>query len=115
MCDCGDSPEVWRISRPTARREHSCCECRGLIRPGEAYRSFWGVWDGEAKTYKTCTSCISLDGWMRDGHDCFCPTFGNLHTDALDLVHESGEAALIAECKRRIAEIRAGRRRQAAA
>lgn len=115
MCDCGDGPETYRETRPVARREHTCCECRGVIRAGETYRSLWGVWEGEAHTYKTCLDCLNLEGWMRDDYDCFCPTFGNLHTDALDFVDESGEADLIAECRRRVADIRAKRRQTAAA
>lgn len=115
MCDCGDGPDVSRESRPTARREHSCCECRGVIRPGETYRLLWGVWEGEAKTFKTCADCLGLEDWMRDEHGCFCPHLSNLHTDALDFVVESGEPDLISECKRRVAEIKRNRRQQAAA
>ena len=40
MCDCGDTPETYRVSRPRAKREHKCCECGGTIRAGETYRSF---------------------------------------------------------------------------
>lgn len=112
MCDCGDGPSTYRETRPTARREHECCECRGVIKPGEVYRSLWGVWDGDAKTFKTCNDCLELQSWASDDADCFCPTLGNLHVDVLDFVHESGEPELIAEGERMVAAIRNNRRRQ---
>lgn len=115
MCDCGDGPSTYRETRPTARKEHTCCECNGVIAAGETYRLLWGVWDGEAKTFKTCLDCLELHDWADGDTDCFCPTLGNLHTDALDFVRESGDDALIAEGERRVKEIRAKRRRLAAA
>lgn len=115
MCDCGDGPTTYRETKPVARREHKCCECRGVINPGEPYHSLWGVWDGDAKTFKTCADCSDFAAVMRDEYDCFCPHFGNLHVDALDYVDESGDDALIAECKDRIAAIKSKRCRQVAA
>lgn len=115
MCDCGDGPTVHREKTRIARRKHTCCECRGVINPGESYHFLWGVWDGEAKTFKTCSECIHFAAVMRDENDCFCPHLGNLHVDALDYVSESGDNALIAECKARIAEIKLNRRRLTAA
>ena len=110
MCDCGDMPETYRLSRPRAKREHKCCECGGTIRAGETYRSFWGVWDGEAKTYKTCADCEDLHAWCEDDGGELCTTFGNLHTDVLDYMHECGDRDREAEAKRRVREIRAARR-----
>lgn len=115
MCDCGDGPSTYRQTRPRARKDHTCCECKGEIAAGETYRLLWGVWDGEAKTFKTCNDCLELHDWVEGDADCFCPSLGNLHADALDFVDESGDATLIAECKRRVAEIRNRRRRPVAA
>jgi hypothetical protein len=105
MCDCGDGPSTYHESKPKARKPHKCCECGRMIQPGETYRNLWGVWDGEPKTFKTCEACLDLDGWARDQYDCFCPTFGNLRWQVLDMVHESGEPDLIAEGTRRVREI----------
>lgn len=115
MCDCGDGPSTYRETRPKARRDHKCCECGGVIRSGETYTSFWGVWDGESSTFKTCADCEALAGWAMDEHDCFCPNFGSLHDGVLKLVRESGLPELIAEGERRVREVRAKRRLMAAA
>jgi hypothetical protein len=85
-----------------------------VIHSGEAYHSLWGVWDGEAKTFKTCADCSYFAAEMRDEYDCFCPHLGNLFVDAIDYVSDSGDDALIAECRSRIAAIKSKRRRQVA-
>jgi hypothetical protein len=56
----GEAPSCYTASTPTARKPHKCCECRGLITPGEKYHRFSGIWDGEADTYKTCADCQKL-------------------------------------------------------
>lgn len=55
-----DLPEFVHQSRPRARKTHKCCECRGEIRPGEAYESVRGRWAGEFAVYKTCDSCAQI-------------------------------------------------------
>lgn len=84
MCECGEMPETSRMTRPKAKRNHKCCECRGTIRAGEVYRSVWGVWDGTPQTYKTCDDCLELEDWCEGDGGELCTTFGNLHTDVLD-------------------------------
>jgi len=105
MCDCGDGPETYRESRPKAKKQHKCCECGRAIQPGETYRHLWGVWDGDPKTFKTCDDCLGLEDWARDQMDCFCPRFGDLRQEVLDMVHDSGEQDVIAEGTRRVREI----------
>jgi hypothetical protein len=105
MCDCGDGPETYRETRPRARKPHKCCECGRTIQPGEIYRLLWGVWEGRPETYKTCSACQDLDAWAHDQSDCFCPTLGDLRQHVIDMVHESGEADIIAEGERRVKEI----------
>ena len=51
-----------RDEKPTARKEHKCCECKRTIKKGEKYSYFFGVWyeDGYGKftgAYKTCLEC----------------------------------------------------------
>ncbi len=111
MCECGEAPSVGRMTWPKARRDHTCCECHGTIAAGEKYRSCWGVWDGEAATYRTCGDCLDLEEWCQSDGGSLCTTFGNLHTDVLDYVGESGDESLVAEAKKRVQDVRAKRRR----
>lgn len=53
-------PQAYSHETPVARKEHRCCECQGLIQPGERYHRHWGVWNGEAATYKVCEDCEAL-------------------------------------------------------
>ena len=54
-----------RDEKPTAKKEHECCECGGTIKIGEKYSYFVGLWGdgyyyGYAKqfgAYKTCLEC----------------------------------------------------------
>jgi hypothetical protein len=60
-----DYPSCWTDSHPTARIRHRCCECGGVIEPGEKYHIFSGVWDGEPSRYKTCSDCQSIRRGIR--------------------------------------------------
>ncbi len=57
-------------SRPRAKKSHQCVECRGTIAPGEIYVRMWGVWEGQAESFKTCLECDQLrdraDAGIRD-------------------------------------------------
>ncbi len=90
MCEM---PTVYACDRPTARKEHKCYECRGVIRVGEKYHKHHGIWDGSASTYKVCNECEALrmkaDDGARDNEDR--TPFGGLY----ETVFESRDAALI--------------------
>jgi len=47
-------------TKPTARKEHTCCECGRIIRIGERYRLEKNVFDGSFDTFKTCVDCDSV-------------------------------------------------------
>lgn len=53
-------PTACTHARPTARKDHRCCECRGIIRKGEQYQLVSGIWDGAPGRFKTCSDCESL-------------------------------------------------------
>ncbi len=57
MCEM---PSVYQCDWPTARKEHTCCECHGKIAAGEKYHKHHGIWDGEADTFKVCDDCEAL-------------------------------------------------------
>jgi hypothetical protein len=63
-CDCsndgGTPPELYNEEYPTARKEHKCCECGGVIKPGQKYHKAKGMWEGEFRTYKTCMPCNNI-------------------------------------------------------
>jgi hypothetical protein len=57
-----EMPSAIIQTTPRARKEHKCCECRGIIHPGEKYHRTWGVWNAEVSTFKTCNECEALRG-----------------------------------------------------
>ena len=116
MCSCdGDGPSASWETRPKAKKRHICCEWRGWIEPGETYWRVRGVWDGEPRSFSMCSDCEALTAWVGDDADCFCWSFGNVLTDVLDFVGESGDESLIAEAETRVNSILSKRRDQIAA
>lgn len=82
MCDTID-PSVFRESFPEARHQHTCCECRGMIRVGETYQRVVGLWEGDWDTFATCLECVK---WRRavteDRNPYPCtPGFGSLEEE----------------------------------
>jgi hypothetical protein len=59
-------PQAGSGSSPTARKEHKCCECHGVIPIGEKYHLYSGIWDGSAAAYKTCAECEVLRKYVSD-------------------------------------------------
>lgn len=60
MGDEGSGPSCYQVSRPIARKAHTCCECRTIILPGKQYTVESGLWDGDFQTFKTCPDCMSV-------------------------------------------------------
>jgi hypothetical protein len=79
-CTCalfgeGEEPSVLRTTWYKARRAHQCCECQGVIQPGDRYEYVSGCWEGEWSHFSTCVGCAH----MRDGLACGCgAVFGEL-------------------------------------
>lgn len=48
----------------TARKQHKCCECSGVITPGEKYKRYFGVWDGDFSQYRMCIECSGTFSWL---------------------------------------------------
>ncbi|WP_210502033.1 hypothetical protein [Pantoea ananatis] len=53
-------PSVFRQITRTARKEHKCCECHGVIFPGSNYIYSSGIWDGDPSDYKQCLICAEV-------------------------------------------------------
>lgn len=58
MSDC--IPDAYGVNTRKARKNHKCCECRGLIKAGESYFYHHGVWDGQGRSFKMCPECNQL-------------------------------------------------------
>lgn len=83
MCDCDcEHPKVYEQSSPVARKPHRCCECRRIIKPGERYHSFFGVYSWSAERYKWCENCQSLRQTLEEAGHCAC--FTELHEVAAE-------------------------------
>lgn len=71
-----EMPSVYEQSKPTARKEHKCCECKRKIKIGERYVLSRGKWEGVWATFKTCLECHLLRIDLGQGEDN--PPFGEL-------------------------------------
>lgn len=84
-CDWDHEPaDPYSESEPRARKEHTCCECRGIITPGEHYQLAKGKWDGDWQSYRTCAFCVAV----RTDHCGGCWTFTTLWEDLLECYRE---------------------------
>ena len=71
----GERPECWTVSKPKARKEHTCEDCTATIGPGDKYTVFSGVWSFGPARYKICAKCWAI----RDEYeDAMAMTFGDL-------------------------------------
>ena len=81
-----DAPAFYNERYQTARKEHRCCECGGVIKPKERYQLITGKWDW-IETYKTCEKCADL----RDSlSDVSCPTLGDLRECYVNYLDDIG-------------------------
>lgn len=112
MCECDyEYPDVFEQSLVKARKFHRCSECRGWIAVGETYRKTFGVWDGDARSYKTCSDCEQFMAWAEDQNgDDICYAFGNMIHDVGDCLNDMGDRKVSAEMVLRWNELRAKRR-----
>ena len=59
-----------------ARKDHKCCECRGVIKKGERYQHASGVFDRRGFSAKTCMDCKHLICEIRKDSDECLPIEG---------------------------------------
>lgn len=86
-CFCDYDPaEVYERCDRKARKQHLCDECRRKINPGEKYENVFGVWEGRADTFKTCSHCLDLRRWTEAHVPCVCWSHGNLIEDCADTI-----------------------------
>jgi len=62
-CVCVDDcepAEFHTVVDRTARKEHTCGECRCKIGPGEQYEYVTMKYDGQFSVNKTCMTCVRI-------------------------------------------------------
>lgn len=111
-CDYSDGPSVFDEKTVKAKKVHKCSECRGAIQAGETYLKTWGIWDGEASTFKRCPDCSALIAWATAHVKCICWYYGQTLSDIIDAMQEydSECPGLLAEAEAKVAEVRTKRR-----
>lgn len=70
-------PSVFERKLVRARKAHRCCECLREIQRGKLYWRIFGVWDGEAQSYKVCERCERVRSMIEDWPASVVP-FGDL-------------------------------------
>jgi len=85
-------PSFCNIVHRKANKEHRCCECGGLIRVGEKHEYASGVWDGDFRAFRTCSSCEILRNECADitketrSYDDGIFSFGELQTELEEIL-----------------------------
>lgn len=59
-CDIDDYCMLLKQTRPKARKEHKCTECKRVIKQGESYLYEVTLYDGDLDTWKTCSDCEAI-------------------------------------------------------
>jgi hypothetical protein len=98
--------ELYECRKPKARMHHRCCECDGVIQPGETYHRHFGIWEGDAMVFKTCNDCETLRSKVNATCDPFdlCP-FEGLYEWVCETNEASWLAWFIATKRKRGAEV----------
>lgn len=82
-CDVG--PSCYSTAEYRARKEYRCCECKAPIHVGEKYLYCFGVWEGEASTFRQHMLCAEACEFFRDKiNDGDCLPFGGLLDEGRD-------------------------------
>ena len=69
-CHADDAAEILDEKIHCAVKEHKCCECGGIIQPGDHYEKAECMQNGRRRYYKTCLPCRRVrqnycpDGWI---------------------------------------------------
>jgi|GEM_PF-2375266 hypothetical protein len=94
LCECeydGDAqPTLWRETVRSARKNHRCDDCGGLIPSGQKYKRIDYKWEGEFDSCKVCIGCQEIRKVFS------CPAVGDLKRAVLDELYEGdGDLPLV--------------------
>ena len=80
-------PDAYGVENRHARKDHKCCECRGVIHKGEHYFYHHGVWDYQGQSFKICLDCEHLRQEIDKCYDHWedRSSFGNLYEDVFGI------------------------------
>ncbi len=97
--------EFRKDEEPTARKEHECCECGRIVKIGEKYSYFFGVWQdfdfGAHRfvgAHKTCLECKQdwdeiLEVFHNNGEEDAMIVFGSLK----EAIQDAYDASFLTE------------------
>ena len=74
-----EAPTVHDETTRTARKEHTCCECKAAIEPGDTYVRHSGLWDSRWMSYKWCMGCQEKYEAAREEQPDFTFCYTQLH------------------------------------
>lgn len=114
-CYCDYEPStIWNVTEPKARIHHQCCECLGLIKPGERYKKADSLFDGRWSTYKRCADCQHIACELNRMLPCWCDVWGEFHErfgdELANNFKQADELKRIAGMFNAVAEARGGSR-----
>lgn len=84
-----DTPEFYQAGTRTARKQHKCEECRGIIAPKEKYEYVICVLYGCFNHFKTCSRCLSIRTWVTNNVPCVCCGHGEMFEGLIAGVDEA--------------------------
>lgn len=88
MCDCStEYAEFFSSTKRRARKEHKCGECRDVIRKGELYIRYFGVFEGDPFCGVECMCCSDWRSALAERADCR-PSEGELRSCLLEEYEE---------------------------
>lgn len=78
MCyiDVDSYSEVWNERVVTARKEHRCDCCQGIIVPGAKYIRHFSIFEGEITSEKLCVDCDGDRQEFSKRHEYWTPSPG---------------------------------------
>ena len=80
MIDNGDGMVTMIAeTRPKARKQHKCAECRRQLDAGENYVRERLKFDGDLTNHRTCVHCEVVRKWLQD--ECGGFLFGGIRDD----------------------------------
>ena len=101
----GELSSCYSLKKRKARKQHKCCECKGVIQAGEVYNLHSGIWNCEPASFKVCADCEELRDRIRSECDLSpdeAPALSNMRYDLRDYDEETGYlSAFLAICEKR--------------
>lgn len=81
-----DQPINFHQEVVTAKLNHRCSECLGIIEKGQMYQRSSGIWDSRWSTYRACKLCMDFESAFDAQYKGFMHSspFGSMLSDAVE-------------------------------